>query len=465
MSHGTAFSSGLQSIGHADQPAPNPAHFPEKPASSQSYWIRNFAIDLDAQYQSVSIPEEVDVVIVGSGITGATVVHQLAQKRPDLRVALFEARGICTGATGRNGGHICRPEVYNIRELLHHYDAEDALRMRQMVLRNRDMLLDCIDELKAADDVDLRLNGTIVVFETAEERKEYELDIEFAAAYGHAHEGTILSAEEVIKKVGIAHAEHGAAFLEKSGTLYPRKFVNLLLRNAIQRMPTLSIHPFTPVTSVSKQESSSHPYTVNSEKGAVRSRAIFHATNGYAKHLISELNGIDGVYGCKAHMLGVQPDNGPSAPQLETGFGYADFWHWVQQTPNKGPFLYGLAKAEYLHDYDDTRTIPDEDPIKKEMVEFLESTFPRWFTESSAKDRIMYDWTGIQGFTANGASIVGRPVKGSPGEFVSVGHNGEGMARCFACATVATDVMLGYLDETRTAVPDWFPKAYWRDVA
>ena len=53
-------------------------------------------------------------MIIGSGITGASIARTLLQKRANAAssdpsgpaVVMLEARDICSGATGRNGGHI-----------------------------------------------------------------------------------------------------------------------------------------------------------------------------------------------------------------------------------------------------------------------------------------------------------------------------------------------------------------------
>lgn len=51
-----------------------------------------------------TLPEDVqDLVIVGSGISGACIAHFLLQRRPDAKVLMLEARQACSGATGRNG--------------------------------------------------------------------------------------------------------------------------------------------------------------------------------------------------------------------------------------------------------------------------------------------------------------------------------------------------------------------------
>ncbi|KAL4791931.1 hypothetical protein BDV19DRAFT_392706 [Aspergillus venezuelensis] len=116
-------------------------------------------------------------------------------------------------------------------------------------------------------------------------------------------------------------------------------------------------------------------------------------------------------------MLAVQPNRtAPLTCQLSRGFGYQDFWHWILQRPNHGPYLYGLATAEEAGDYNDNVTLPDDNPHKRGMIDFLEHAFQHHFQDIDMKRDILYDWTGTQGFTKDGASIVGRPTLGSPGE-------------------------------------------------
>lgn len=176
----------------------NPAEFPEPQTASKSYWIRNYAIEEESLWADQPVPLEVDVVIIGSGISGAAAVYRLSQSRPELRVALLDARGICSGATGRNGGHLNRAETYDIRALAKLFGAEDALRIRRLALRNRDMVLEAIRDMDGATAVDLRLNGSIGVFASAEERQEFESDLEWAKQQGYKPEGVVVGPEEVV---------------------------------------------------------------------------------------------------------------------------------------------------------------------------------------------------------------------------------------------------------------------------
>ncbi|KAF2009034.1 FAD dependent oxidoreductase [Aaosphaeria arxii CBS 175.79] len=446
---------------------PRPDDFPEIAEESRSYWIREHRIDLDHTQVDTHLPTNVDVVIIGSGITGAVAALRISEKKPELRTALVEARGICTGATGRNGGFIARPECYHLVKTAKIIGTEDAIKLRKFGNINRDMMLDCIEKLGLSEDVDLRLNGNINVFETQEEKDNALEDIKFAKENGFEPEGYYLDPEATTKKFGLDAelCRYGSALLERAGTFYPRKFVHNLLLTALERMPNLTIHPYTPVEAVRKVETPDVQYEIRTPRGTITSKAVFHATNAYAGNICPPLKGSNGVFGAKAHLLALSPNTpGNRDKQLKYGFGYADFWHYLHQRPAHGSFLYGLADAEILNDYDDSITLPTDHPVRAKMAEMLERNFPDWFENLDLSKDVTHDWTGIQGLTMTGASIVGRPSIESPGEFASVGHNGEGMGRCFASGTVASDAMLAYLDGSEYSPPDWFPHCYRRNI-
>lgn len=216
-------------------------------------------------------------------------------------------------------------------------------------------------------------------------------------------------------------------------------------------------------------------YAVETAKGLVSCPVVVHATNAYASHLIPSLGGVDGVLGCKAECIAVQPnvasEAGASSKSLGGGLGYEEFWHWLIQRPDNGPFIYGWSGVEMVGDYDDSTTLPraeDGSPAgHKVMAGFLEGAFPTTFKAIDPERDVTYRWTGIQGFTKRGASLVGRHSTESPGEFISVGHNGEGMGRCFASALVMTDRALHYLDgkdEANWSAPDWFPQSFLYNI-
>jgi glycine/D-amino acid oxidase-like deaminating enzyme len=89
---------------HADPGVP-------KDATTSSFWLKDLHPHF-AQRSSSPLPTEADVVIIGSGVSGASIARTLLQSRTKVSnslhpaVVMLEARDICSGATGRNGGHI-----------------------------------------------------------------------------------------------------------------------------------------------------------------------------------------------------------------------------------------------------------------------------------------------------------------------------------------------------------------------
>lgn len=70
--------------------------------------------------QSTVLPETTDIAIIGSGITACSVAKALLEDSsiPDLRVTVFEARTLTSGATGRNGGHLVSEAGLRFTELV-----------------------------------------------------------------------------------------------------------------------------------------------------------------------------------------------------------------------------------------------------------------------------------------------------------------------------------------------------------
>jgi hypothetical protein len=78
-------------------PLPNP---------TTSYW--QDPPDEIANLQSTKhLPEYIDYIIIGSGISGVSIAYNLIKKKPNSSILMLEARQACSGATGRNGKIDC----------------------------------------------------------------------------------------------------------------------------------------------------------------------------------------------------------------------------------------------------------------------------------------------------------------------------------------------------------------------
>jgi ribulose 1,5-bisphosphate synthetase/thiazole synthase len=67
-----------------------------------SYWQDPPDVISDLRTTAL-LPKHVDIVIIGSGITGASIAYHLLMEQPELSIVLLEARKAASGASGRNG--------------------------------------------------------------------------------------------------------------------------------------------------------------------------------------------------------------------------------------------------------------------------------------------------------------------------------------------------------------------------
>ena len=82
----------LQETGKSGLPTPN---------STASFWHSQPSKRLTGHRTTTHLPPKADVVIIGSGISGAFAAHWLKESAPATNIVMIEAREACWGATGR----------------------------------------------------------------------------------------------------------------------------------------------------------------------------------------------------------------------------------------------------------------------------------------------------------------------------------------------------------------------------
>lgn len=147
-------------------PAPDPA---------PCFWQQELPQDL-AELRDHRSSEQLldysDIVIVGAGFAGLSTAHHLVRDAGATSICILEARGICSGATGRNGGH-CRPDLYgHIPTYIDRAGERAGAEIAEFEIANLRAIKKIIDEEKI--DCDFTLTRSIDVWCNEDSAKKAE---------------------------------------------------------------------------------------------------------------------------------------------------------------------------------------------------------------------------------------------------------------------------------------------------
>ncbi|KAJ3531727.1 hypothetical protein NM208_g8753 [Fusarium decemcellulare] len=368
------------------------------PTPTSSYWLDDPPFPALCDIQA-DLPKEADVVIIGSGITGAAVAKSLLELSDDseLKVVVFEARQLCSGATGRNGGHIkCTPyeEFALYRQKLGPENARRVVRFKRKHLEVLKQIGERVPEGEA------REVQTVDLFLERNDFEKAKHEVEEMKKWLPEEEARVWEAEEVRKEFGANELVIGGISYS-AGALWPYRLVTGVWNDLIGRFSNLSINTNTPVESISSEGST---YTVKTP----------------AEHSRPSIPGFDYVT--------QRPDREDGTPgDLMIGGGFF-------RSRQQGLDQVGIWDDSQVH------ALPLMH-VRGVMPTVFE---PQWGEGS----KFVKAWTGILGFTGDLMPFVG-PVPGrrsstpSSGEWVAAGFNGEGMVWAWLCGTALAVMVLG----------------------
>lgn len=278
--------------------------------SSISFWHSEPSKFLLKHRTTSELPKEADIVIVGSGITGASAARFLAEdaRANNLSIIMLEAREACWGATGRNGGH-CQPLLYDSSPDVAAFEVSNYNTVRSFVKTHN---VPC----------EWRTLPGCRTFWTEELADLATKEVEHLkqAAPDLAQKVILTKDPQELQQYRVNGAA-AATITEEAGSLWPYKLVAFILEKLVKE-GRLNLQTNTPVTAIEASENLSEAgrkgHILYTPRGTIKATRIILATNAYTSHLLPEF--ADLIIPERGMMTALLPPM--HMPRLSTSYGF-----------------------------------------------------------------------------------------------------------------------------------------------
>ncbi|EAU36666.1 predicted protein [Aspergillus terreus NIH2624] len=406
-----SFDSLLARLSMVTPPVPNP---------SKSYWQEDPPFPNLVDVQSPELPTTADILIIGSGISGAsvayTILSQSSKRGISPRVVVLEARNLCSGATGRNGGHIkCSPYT-EYAGLKARFGRERAKKLLHFQRRHLAILLELVQQEEDLKISEAREVQTVDIFtdqkmwnEAKKMVQELRQDVPEMAEDVVVHDGT-----EACEELHIDPQYCYGIITYKAGALWPYRLVTALFASLLSTYSsTFSIETNTPATDIHvNPDNPNRPFNVHTPRGEINATHVIHATDAFAANLLPGLTGK--IFPMRGHMTAQEP--GPLFPQL----GGARSWSFIhrrgfdyitQRPGTDGELMAGGGVVQSPEHGLDEFGVWRDDRSSYAIRAYLDGLLPtifgahNWGADRGA--RVKMAWTGCIGFTPDLLPFVG----------------------------------------------------------
>ncbi|KAL4747098.1 hypothetical protein BDW72DRAFT_209854 [Aspergillus terricola var. indicus] len=408
---------------------------------TEPFW-RTELHQLDSLRTTPELPQRSDIVIIGAGYSGISLAYHLYKQlshvdQPDPAITILEARQICSGATGRNGGHL-RPDLYgNIPKYIERHGLDAGAEVANFEIAH----IKALKTLIAEEDIDCDLNLTrcmnVYLNEADGEkaRKTYEALVAQGLEYTSDIHYTSMKYAEKIS--GVKGAK--ACISYTAGTLWPYKLV-LGLLSKITSSSMVNVQAFTPVTSVTTKDGL---HFVHTPRGSITTSKVVYATNAYTSGLLPQYSA--NIVPCRGVCCHITIPDGKDAPFLPYSYlirsAEGNGQSYLITRPD-GSVIVGGAQYTFEEDRKQWYKVIDDstliEPAKNYYDDFMQRTFRGW-EESGAYVKEI--WTGIMGYAYDSSPHVGE-VPGQPGRYICAGYDGHGMPVIFLATKGLADMIL-----------------------
>jgi len=246
----------------------------------QNYWLTT--TEMPAVESGNSLPEMVDVAVVGSGFTGLSAARTLAKR--GARVAVLESETVGWGASSRNGGMVLTGMKLSVSKLIRKYGRELTRRMYAASLAS----IDCVEKIVREERIDCNFSrcGHLEVackqshFDGYTRQAEV-IEVEFN------HKLSVVPRTALGQEIG-SSIYYGGMVDESSAGCNPARYVAGLARAAINTGAVIFEH--ARVHSIEREAHQGEMgWKIATALGPLWAHEVFVGTSGYTAQATPEL--------------------------------------------------------------------------------------------------------------------------------------------------------------------------------
>lgn len=366
-----------------------------------------------------TLPERVEVVVVGGGIAGASVLHHLAGAGVD--VLLVDRGTVGGGATGAAVGVLSPPMRQPFHETARDRGEEEAVAIWRMAHRSVTSLGEALTAMGAAAEAELDLSGGYVL---AEPYTVHEVERSFRTLNEAGFPVTWLDGADIRERTR-GRGFVGGMRLEGGGALNPAATARLLVRGAAGRGARVA--EGVKVDTVDREQGR---LVCRTSAGPVQCEMVVYAVHTESRRFSALLG--DEIVPIRGQALAAEIAKG----ELPDG-GYTTHWKlnvW-RRSPKGRVHLGGWRHDAWDRSYWKTRPEVDTD-LQDGLLAWFRAAFP------GVELRVTSQWSGIYGWTADYLPLVGA-LPGTTAEMVVSGFSGGGLPFAFECGRIMADIVKG----------------------
>jgi gamma-glutamylputrescine oxidase len=362
---------------------------------------------------------DVDIAIVGGGISGLSIAYWLQKEDPSLKIALIEKYEMAAGASGRNAGFVTCGSVEHFNRLVTKHGKEEAHEIWNFSETNLELLKQEIIQTNAKDYL-FEQKGSFSLASTMTEFKELQESAKIMESFGIKVE--VVEEKGIEKRLGAIKFVGGIKYIG-DGSVHPVKLLQGIRGKLKSNIHFLENHEVHEIMNDGEGK------LVRTNKTNIHAQMVVLATNGYSPLLHKFFE--DKIFPTRGQILATE-----AVPQFMEGPCYANFvLDYFRQLPTGEMIIGGFRQLQkdVEKGYSDETT----DSIQTALEQFLQDHIP-----AVRNAKITHRWSGIMGFSVDGQPMIGAMPQDQQ-IFFCGGYTGHGIGLAFHSAKTLVDSIFG----------------------